>query len=61
MKIVGTLYDLLKYWVTKKRYTDTANVNQLGFIINLMPGYNKDDLFDKKYTHEKTFFGKMKP
>ena len=48
MKIFGTLYDLLKDWVTKKIYTDNAKVNQLSFIINLMHGYNKDDLFDKK-------------
>ena len=48
LKIFGTLYDLLKDWVTKKIYTDNAKVNQLSFIINLMHGYNKDDLFDKK-------------
>ena len=42
----GTLYDLLENLVTSKMNIDHANADQIGFIINLMQGYNKNDLFD---------------
>ena len=42
----GTLYDLLENLVTSKMNIDHANADQINFIINLMQGYNKNDLFD---------------
>ena len=44
----GTLYDLLKNLVTNKISMDIANSDQIHCIINLMTGYDKNDLFAKE-------------
>ena len=43
----GSLYSLLENLVTRKTTVNSANVDQISFIINLMHGYNDWD-FDKK-------------
>ena len=49
-----TLYDLLKNLVTSKISIDNAIADEIYFIINLMTGYDKTDLFAKKIkTHKK--------
>ena len=57
-----TLYDLLKNLVTSKISIDNAIADEIYFIINLMTGYDKTDLFAKKIkTHKKrVILGKMK-
>ena len=48
LKVFGTLYDLLDNLLTSKINVDSANADQIAFIINLMHGYVKNDLFDEK-------------
>ena len=43
-KKYGTLYDLLENLVTKKITVNSANADQISFIINLMNGYNESKL-----------------
>ena len=60
LKKYGALYNLLEDLVTSKINIDDANADQIIDIINLMRGYEKMICLIKKYTREKTFFGKMK-
>ena len=50
LKKYGTLYSLLEDLVTRKTAADSANSDQISFIINLMHRYNSWD-FDKKSTN----------
>ena len=46
-----TLYDLLEDLTTSK--INTNNDEQLNLIINLMLGYDKNDIFNKETNHSK--------
>ena len=60
LKKYGALYNLLEDLVTSKINIDDANADQIIDIINLMREDEKMICLIKKYTREKTFFGKMK-
>ena len=60
LKKYGMLYSLLGDLVTSKTNIDNANAAQISFIINLMQGYNKNDVFDKETHKRKSILGKMK-
>ena len=47
LKKYGTLYSLLENLLSKKTTVDSANADQISFIINLIHGYNVRS-FDKK-------------
>ena len=47
-KEYGTLYDLLDDLLISKITIDNANDDQITFVIDLMHGYDKNDLFDEK-------------
>ena len=47
LKKYGMLYNLLDNILTSKIATNNANPDQIRFIINLMHGYDKDNLFDE--------------
>ena len=47
-KKYGTLYDLLENLATKKTTVNSANADQIPFIINLMNGYDESKLTDIK-------------
>ena len=55
----GTLYDLLENLVTSKMNIDHANADQINFIINLIQGYNKNDLFDHETRKKKSIFANI--
>ena len=48
LKSYGTLYNLLDNLLTSKITTSDADADQISFIISLMHGYNKNDLFDER-------------
>ena len=48
MKKYGTLYDLLDDLITRRITVDSANADQIAFIIGLKQGYNKNYLFHEK-------------
>ena len=54
----GMLYSLLKDLLTSKININNATVDQIRFIINLMQGYSKNDLFDKEIHKKKSIFWK---
>ena len=56
VKKYGTLYGLLEGLVTRKINIDNANVDQLSFIIKLMYGCNKNNLFDGKIQIKKSIY-----
>ena len=47
LKNFGMLYNLLDNLLASKITTNNVNADQISFIINLMNGYDKDDLFDE--------------
>ena len=55
-KKYGNLYDLLQNLVTKKTTVNSANANQISFIINLMNGYNGSKLIDIKAIKDQFFY-----
>ena len=46
LKKYGTLFSLLEDLITRKMSINSANADQISFAINLMHGYNEQDLFD---------------
>ena len=48
LKKYGTLFSLLQSLVTRKMTVDSANADQMSFIINLMHGYSDEKLYDTK-------------
>ena len=55
-KKYGTLYDLLENLVTKKTTVNTANADQISFIINPMNICNKSKLIDIKAIKGEFFY-----
>ena len=56
----GMLYDFLQNLVTSKINIDDANADQISFVINLIWGYNKNDLFDNETCNKKSIFWEYK-
>ena len=55
-KKYGTLYDLLGDLVARKRTVNSANGDQISFIINLMNGYTGSNLIDIKTKKDELFY-----
>ena len=55
-KKYGTSYDLLENLVSKKTTVNSANADQISFIINLMNGYNESKLIDIKAIKDEFFY-----
>ena len=55
-KKYGTLYDLLENLATKKTTVNSANADQMPFIINLLNGYNESKLIDIKAIKDEFFY-----
>ena len=55
MKRYGTLFSLLEDLVTRKMTVNSANVDQISLIIDLMHEYNEEKLHDIKELESKFF------
>ena len=55
-KKYSTLYELLENLVTKETTVNSANADQISFIINLINGYNESKMIDIKTTKDKFFY-----
>ena len=55
-KNYGTLYSLLKNLVTRKMTINSANADQISFIINLMYGYDESKLTDIEVIKNEFFY-----
>ena len=55
LKKYGNLSSLLEDLVTRKMTVNSANADQISFIVNLMHGYDEQKLFDSEALESKFF------
>ena len=56
LKKYGTLYSLLENLLTKKTTVESANIEEVSFVTDLMHGYDESKLIDTTTIKDKSYF-----